>query len=357
MPGSDRPCSNILRGVTVSIIFVAAFLATETQTFPIGCRDMAAGATTPACVFGINCLQFNSNSSSFIPDLKPGISVRPTVDFGSEVFPFAQRTVSDIRQVFNHDPSRADFNRVVDQCFRSDMQEMSRYGSLIPGEPLQESSGTSGANGLDSSASAPDASAAVIKHPAVEEKCFGVGRVGRDQHAFDAHVHPDNATLGFKCGNFNLMGKQQIPLVTNTLDLGIFPANFRYVRMLQSDGLAKNGDAFSVAEQVASVSQRHGWPLIDAQIPFAQGLQSFITGSHLAKQGAGQLRRQSELLADGRVKSAVQTIRVQFFGLKHLLGNPAGRRQVADGNRIHVRRVGQLYLDCADCFQYNSTIA
>jgi hypothetical protein len=237
------------------------------------------------------------------------------------------------------------------------MEQVHRYGSFIAAHTLQQATSGTSANGLDSSAGAPDTGAAVIQHPAVEEKCFTVSRVGGYEHPLDAHINADDTAFGFGFWNLNFVRQTQKPLLANSLDLGIFPAGFGYAWVMQSDGLAENGYTFSISEQVASVSQRHGWPLIDAQIPFAESLQSFVTGRHLAEQGAGQLRRQSKFLTHGWVESAVQPIRVQFFGLKHLLGNPAGRRQVADDNRIHVRRVGQLYLDCADCFQYNSTIA
>jgi hypothetical protein len=105
------------------------------------------------------------------------------------------------------------------------------------------------------------------------------------------------------------------------------------------------------------VSQWHRWPFVDAQIPFTKSLQSFVTGGDLAKQGTSQLRRQTKLLAHGSVESTMQPVRVQFLGLKDLLGNPTSRSQVADDNRIHVRSVGQLNLDCADCFQYSLTVA
>ena len=353
----DRPKANVFTRLTVGIILVAAFLTAEAQTFPIGCRDMAAGRTAPACVTRIDLFHADANSSGLVVQKEQGLSIRPAVDFGAEVFSLFERCISDIAQILHNDAPCARFNRVADQLLTCHMEQVHRYNSFITAHaPQQAASGTS-ANGLDSSAGAPDTGAAVIQHPAVEEKCFTIGRVGCHEHTLDAHIHANNAALGLEFRNLNFVCETQIPNLANALDLGIFPAGFGYARVLQSDGLAKNGDAFSVAEQVTAISQWHRWPFIDAQIPFAESLQSFVTGRHLAEQGAGQLRRQPEFLAHGCVESAVQPIRVQFFGLEHLLGNPTRRRQIADDNRIHVRRVGQLYLDCANSFQYSSIIA
>jgi hypothetical protein len=352
----DRPKANVFTRLTVGIVLVAALLATEAQTFPVGCRDMATGRTAPARVTRTNRFQFDTNSGSLVGDLESHIGIRPAVDFGTQVFPLTQRTVSYIAEFFDHDAPCSNLNRVADQCLGGDMQEMPRYGSFMPGHPLQESPGTSSANGLNSGADAPYTRAAVIQHPAVEEKCLGICRVGGGEHPLDAHIHANNAAFGLWFLNLNLMREAQVPNLSNPLNLGIFPTAFRYAGMLQNNHFAKKGNSFPIAEKVAPVSQRHGWPLVYAQIPFTGSFQSFIACRDLAKQGTGQLRRQTEFLAHDSVKSAVQPIRVQFFGRKNLPGNPTSRSQVADNNSVHVRRVGQLYLDCADCFQYNLTI-
>lgn len=117
----DRPCPNVLRGLSVCIVLVAALLAAEVQALPVRCRDMAAGTTPTACVARTDRLQFDSDSSSFVCDLESHIGIRPTVNFGTEVFPLAQRTVSKVREFLHDDASCANFNRVADQCLGGDM--------------------------------------------------------------------------------------------------------------------------------------------------------------------------------------------------------------------------------------------
>ena len=213
----DRPRPNVLRGLMVCIVLVAALLTAEAQAFSVRCRDMAAGTAPTACVARTDCFQFDSDSSGLVSDLESHISIRPAVNFGTEVFPLAQRTVSDVLQVLNHDAPHSGLNRVADQCLGCGMQEMSRYSSLMPGHPSQESPGTSGANGLNSSACAPDARTTVIQHPAVEEKCFGIRRVAGNQHSLDAHIDTDDTAFGLGFWNLDfrwIINKPRKPLTT-----------------------------------------------------------------------------------------------------------------------------------------------
>lgn len=223
----DRPCSNVLRGLTVGIILVAALLTAEVQTFAVGCRDMPAGIAASACVAGTDLFHLNTHCCCFVADLKLHISIRPAMDFGTEVFPFAQRTVSNVLQVLNHDASCSDINRVADQCFRSDMQEMPCYGSLVSSQSSKKTSRGLGANRLNICASSADTRTAVIQFTSVEEKCFGVSRVGSDEHPFNTHVHPNKATFGFRLRDFYFVGEEQIPLFAYAFKLGVFPADGR----------------------------------------------------------------------------------------------------------------------------------
>ena len=145
---------------------------------------MTTPGTAPAGVLWIDQLESNSFRSSLILDKELSLCIWPAVDFGPEVFPFLERTVSDVAQVLADDSLCSDTNRVVYQLFTCKMKQVLRYGCLVPGHSAKQASGTLGASGLDSGAGAPDARTTVIKPTAFEEKCLGVVGVGGSHQAF-----------------------------------------------------------------------------------------------------------------------------------------------------------------------------
>lgn len=328
MRQGDRPCSNVLRGIAVGIITVSALLAVEVKSFAIGCRDMAAGIAATACVLGINQFRFDSDCRSLVTDLESGFSIRPSMYLGSEVFPLIERRVSNVAQVLKNDTASTDFNRVTDQCFRCDMQEMSRYGSLMPTHsPKKATRGTS-ANGLNGCAGAPNASSTVIQHPALEEKCFGITGVCGDQKSLDAHVCANNASLCLCFRYFYLMTEQEKPHITDALYLGVLPSIFRNSRVRQSDWSPKYVRSKFCAPEIAAIGDRDHWRLIGAWPPLSASFERLVASCHLPKQGACQLGRDPKLLAHCTVESFLQTIGVQFLGLEHMLRHPAGSSQI-----------------------------
>lgn len=60
---------------------------------------MAAGATPTTCVAGTDCFRLNSHRCGLVCDFESHVGVGPSVDFGAEILPFAQRTVSDVAEV------------------------------------------------------------------------------------------------------------------------------------------------------------------------------------------------------------------------------------------------------------------
>ena len=351
MRQGDRPRSNVLRGIAVGIITVSALLAVEVKSFAIGCRDMAAGIAATACVLGINQFRFDSDCRSLVTDLESGFSIRPSMYLGSEIFPIIERRVSNVAQVLKNDTTSTDFNRVTDQCFRCDMQEMSRYGSLMPTHsPKKATRGTS-ANGLNGCAGAPNASSTVIQHPALEEKCLGVGRVGGDQQAFDPSVHANDTAFGLEFRNLNLVTQAEIPDPSNSLHLGVLPSGFREARMGQCDASSKDGNASLGAPEVPPVSQRHHGRPVGAEPPLSESLQCLVAGRDLPEQGAGKLGRNPELLPDSPVEGFVQPIGVQLLRLEDLFRHPAGGGKILDHHGVQIFSLSNLTLQCPDSLQ------
>lgn len=348
----DRPRSNVLRCLTVCVVLVAALLTTEVQAFSVRCRDMAAGTTPTACVARTDRFQFNSNGGCLVCDLESHIGVRPSVNLGTQVLPFAQRTVSYILQVFDHDLSCSNFNRVADQCLTCCVEQVRCYGSLMPGHPFQESPGTSGANRLNSSAGAPDTRTTVIQHPAVEEKWFGVCRVSSDQHSLDAEITAYNAALRLRFGNLDFVSQAEKPLVAYTLDLGVFPRTFRqWARIGNSEKLTPKCDAFIGAVKIPLPHRRDNSAGKLGQLPTLVRFGGLVGSADCFTKRAGQLRWQAHLPQVG-VVGFCQPVRVQFLGLEGYIGKPVCGFQPSSKQPVGFCAAGNLELDCADCFHY-----
>ena len=348
----DRPRPNVFRGLTVCIVLVATLLTAELQAFPVRCRDMAAGTTPTACIAGTDRLQFDADSSSLVSDLESHIGIRPAVDFGTEVFPLTQRTVSNVLQVLYHDAPSSNLNRVADQCLTCSVEQVCGYGSLMPGHPSQESPGTSGANRLDSGAGAPDTGAAVIQHPAVEEKCFRMVRVGSDKHPLDPHIDADDTTFGLRFWNLDFVSQAEEPLFPDAFDLGVFPCAFRqWAGISNGQKFTPKRDTFLGAIEVPLPHHRdHGAGEL-SQPPTLVRLGSFVSGADGFADRAGQLRRQPHLPEVG-VVGFCQSIRVNLLNLEGNIGKPVCRLQPNNKQSVSFCAAGNLELACSNCFHY-----
>lgn len=348
----DRPCANVFRRLKVAIVLVAALLAAEVQALPVRCRDVAAGTAPTACVTRADRLQLNPDCRRLVFNFESHIGVRPSVDFGTEVFPLTQRTVSKVLQVLHHDFSCSDFNRVADQCLGAHMREMGGYGSLVSRHSAKQASGRLGANRLDSRTGAADTRTTVIQFTTVEEKWFGVCGVGGDKHSLHAHVHTDNTTFGFGFWNLHLMRKDQIPLLTDTFEFGIFPPTVRErPRIFNNQKLSPKCDAFFGAVEIPLPNNRqHGASKL-CQPPTVVGLCRFVGGTDGLTEGTGQLRGQTHLPEVG-VVGFCQPIRVQLLGLENKAGKPVRRLEPSSEQSVSLRAAGNLELDYANCFHY-----
>jgi putative transposase len=313
---------------------------------------MAAGTAPAACVTRTDRLQFNPNGGCLVCDLESHIGVWPAVDFGTEIFPLAQRTVSNVREFLHDDLSCTDFNRVADQCLTCCVEQVRCYGSLVPGHPFQESPGASGANRLDISASAPDARTTVIQHSAMEEKRFSVCRVCSNQHSLDTEITADNTAfcLGFR--NLDFVSQAEKPLVADALDLGVFPCAFRqWAGVGYGQKFAPKRDAFFRAIEITLPYHRNHSAGEFCQTPTFVRLGSFVSSADRFADRAGQLRRQPHLSEIG-VMSLGEPIRVQFFRLEGDGRKPICSFQPNSKQSVSFRAAGNLELDCADCFHY-----
>lgn len=348
----DRPRPNILRGLTVCIVLVPALLAAEAQAFPVRCRDMSAGTTPAACITGTNSFQFNPDCRSLVCDLESHVSVGPSVDFRSQVLPLAQRTVSYVVEFFNHDASCSNPNRVADQCLTCCVEQVRCYGGLVPGHPFQESPGTSGANRLDQGAGAPDTRTAVIEHPAVEEKGFGVCRVGRNQHAFDPEVATHDAASGLWVWNLDRVSQAEEPLFPDAFELGVFPSPVRQrARVCDGQKFTPKRDAPLGSVEVPPPYHRHHGTGELGQPPTLVRLGSFVSGANSLTERTRQLRGKPHFPKIG-IMGFCQPIRVKLPSLEGNIGKPIRRLQPNSKQPVSLRAAGNLELDCADCFHY-----
>lgn len=348
----DRPRADILTRVSVCIILVTTLLATEVQAISVGRRDVSTLRASPRCVARADDLCFNPDSRRLVCDFESHIGVWPSVNFGTEVFPFAQRTVSNVLQVLYHDLSRSDLNRVADQLFTRAVKQRGGYGSLVPGHPAKQASGRLGANRLDSRTGAADTRATVIQFTTVVEKWFGVCGVGGDKHSLHAHVHTDNAALCLGFGNLDLVGKDQIPLLTDAFEFGVFPtAIWKRTRIFNSQKFAPKRDTFIGAVEISFPNNRQHIAGELCQSPTVVGLCRFVGSADGLAEGTGKLRRQTHLPEVG-VVDFCQPIRVQLLGLEGNAGKPVRRFEPNSKQSVSLGAAGNLELDCANYFHY-----
>jgi len=352
MLDGNRPKADIFTRVSVCIFLMAALLAMEMQAFTVGRRDISTAGTAPRCVFGADNFGFNSSSNSFVLDFESDIGIRPTMDFRPEVFPFTQRTISYIREVFKNYSPCIIFDSVADQGFGSAMQKHSGYGSLVPRHPLQESSGTSGANRLNCATSASDAGTTVIKPSTLEEKCFRICRIGSNHHPFDSEINSNDTSLRFRCWNFNFMCKDQKPLFSNSLDFGVFPsAIWQWSGIINSQNFTPKSYSLCASIEVTFPDNRHYRLFKDSQLPSVKRFGSLVSCTDCFAEGTSELRRQS-LFTESCIMVFCQPIGVQFLGFEDNFRKPISRLQPRDDQSIGLFAAENFELDDSDCFHY-----
>ena len=313
---------------------------------------MTAGTTPTACVAGADRFQFNADSSSLVCNLESHIGVWPSVNFGSEVFPFLEQTVSNIAQVFYHDLPRFDFNGVANQCLTCLVEQVRGYGSLVPGHPSQEPPGIFGANRLDSRTSASDARTTVIQFTPVVEKWFGGCRVGSDKHSLYSHINSDNTALGPRLWNLNLTGEDQIPLLAHTFELGILPTSIGHgTRVGNGKNLSPKCNSFIGAVEIPLPDNRHHGASELGQAPSLVSLGRLVGSTHSLAQRTSQLRRKAHLTEVG-VVGFCESVRVQLLSFEGNFRQPVRGLQPNDEESISFCAAGNFELDCADCFHY-----
>ena len=348
----DRPQANIHARIAVGIVLVAALLTNEAQAFPVGCRDMTTGRATPGCVLGIDQLETYPGRSGFVGQKELSLSIRPAVDFRPEVFPFTQRRVSDVAEVFADDVPGIVGDGVGNQLFTCPVEQGHRYGCFVATHASEETMGGPSANGLDCAAFAADAGTAMVFHPALEKECTVIGRVGGDHQPFNSEVHADNTAGCFEFRNLNFVAKQQIPAFADSLNFGVLPAGFWNRRMMQNNWFSEDCDAFFIPTEISAVSQLHGWLFVDNQVPSLERFQGFITGGDLTEKRTSELRWKVEFLTDGRIVSTMEPVRIEFLGFENLLRNPTCGSKIPDSYRVEFLRFTNFYLDRTNCFQY-----
>lgn len=349
----NRPQSDIFRSASVCIVLMTALLAAEAKSFPVRCRDIATLRTTPRSVGWIDLHCFNSNSSGLIRHKELCLRKRPSVNFGTEVFSLIERRVSYVAQVLKANHPCAIIDGVSNQLFTCLVEQGHRYGSLMSTHTPQKATRGFGANGLNGRTSHTNARTSVVLHPSLEEKCSAVCRVGCDHQSFNSEITTNNGTFGFWIWDINFVRKMHIPNLTYFLDNGVFPSRLWHGRMLQIYFFTQNNDPIPYASpQISLVCKWHCWALVDAQVPFSARLQNLVASSDSPKQGASELRWDSELLANNCIECSRKSVGVQFLGIENFFRNPTCSREIADGQIIEMRAIQNFYFNSSNCLQW-----
>ena len=231
---ADRPKANVLTRVTVCVLTVAALLTLEVQAFSVGRRDMTTPGAATAGVLWINQFSLDTLCQCLVGNLELQVGIGPALNFRPQVFPFIERRIAYVAQVFQNDLPAVVRHGIGNQGFGCNMQEMFRYGSLMARHPFEKASSRSGAYGLNLCSCFSDAGAQVVKLAAVEEKGFGVARVSRNHHALQPYIDANYAARLFEFRNLNFVAEQEIPHFAISLDVGAFPTRLGDIWMVKS---------------------------------------------------------------------------------------------------------------------------
>ena len=234
------------------------------------------------------------------------------------------------------------------------MQEMSCYGCLMTTHAPEKTTSGTGANRLNSSASASDAGTTVIQHPAVEEKCFGICRVGGNQHSLYAHVNAYDAARGFRLSYFYFIIEEEPPLPSDALQPGILPSAFRqWTGIGYCQKLTPKSYPLLGTIEVSLPNYRQYRTRELSKSPTLVRFGCFVSGTDNLAERASKLRRESQLTKVGVVRLS-QPIRVQLLSLEGNSRKPIGSFQPNDKQSISLRAARYFEFDCSNCFHYSN---
>lgn len=348
----DRPEANVFARLPVCVLLVTTLLATEAKSFSVGRRDVSTYRTTSGCVPWAYDLRLDSNSSRLILDLESGIGIRPSVYFRPKVFALTQRTVSNVREVFKDYSPGIVVNRVLNQGFRSTVQQHVGYGSLVSRHSLKKSSGTSGANRLNLCASATNTGAAVIEMAALEEKSLGVVGVSSDEHPLDAHVYANYTPSFLWFLNFNFVSQTKIPLSINEFDLGIFPTTtWEWSGIVSRQQFSPQSHAFFGSVEIAFPNYRQHVFGEFRQFPTLVAFGRAIGRADDLTGRTRELRREPHLPQIG-VVGGRQSVGIEFLGFENDGRKPVNGFEPDTKKCVGLTTARNFDLDCSNSFHY-----
>lgn len=348
----DRSGANVLARVSICVVLMAALHAFEMKAMSVRCRDVAAGTTPATCVERTYSFQGYANGLGFVCDLESHVGVRPSMHLGSKILSLADGRVSNVRQVLHDYSSCPNLNRVPDQCLGSDMQYMPRYGSLISGHPAEQAPGGLGANGLDGRAGAANAAATVIQFTTVEEEWFGIFRVGGDEHALDAHVDTNYAASCSRLWNVDLVREQQVPPISNALNLGVLPETIRNrPRIVNRDQLPPERYASLCSVEVALPNYRHNRTRELGKITPPVGHYGPVGSADRFADRTRELRCEPHF-SESWIVRPCEPVGVGLPRGKGYSGKPVCRFDPNGKQRINLGASGKPQGNRSDCFHY-----
>jgi hypothetical protein len=351
MLAGNRSYANIFAGVTICVSLVSASFTCEAQADSVFFGNVSTAWTGPGRVLGANVFSFNTEGSCFVSNLELEACKGPAIDFGSEVFAFINRTISDVGEVLQHNLSCAVFNCVRDQGLRGNMQEMFCYGCFVAPEPPEEAMSGTRANSLNFSASESDTGSMMVEDSSPVENGFAVFGVCGNEHALYSKVSAYDTAFCFNLRNVNFVREKEVPNSVYEFDLGILPSSIRDISFELNKG-APDGGSFLCAPEIPVVDDRNNVLFEHSKFPAFQTQSSFIGGSDLFTSAASELASQLKLLPERSVMGLGNSVAVQVLGLEDNLREPVHSQQVTGADIFEIS-TDDLELDCSYGFHYD----
>lgn len=299
VPSNYRPIAYVNTSNSIRITCITTENASEFQAIPIMAINVPTARTTSAGIFRRNQFKFNPFSRRLILSKELSLSIRPSHDFTSQVFPLSNTGFTDISQIFhNYSPSTERISP-SHKPFGGRMHKQGSYGCLVTSHLMQKTTRRTRANCLYLASNSSDVKATGVKFPAMESESFRIHGVCGSKDSFYSRVNSNDTSFCFGFWNIYNVRENQKPLFTNLFKFRILPCFdwwSSWVRKL--DWFAPKANALGFRKrEVSFPNNRKNMLFVNHFIPFILSFLGLERSRNIFKSGTRELRRQVESFA------------------------------------------------------------
>lgn len=265
---------------------------------------------------------FNSNAlgGSLISHKECEQAIRPSLNFTAKLLSFFQRSITNVRQIFNHNLSCSVITSPLDKSFRSNMYRMFGYGSLMSGHSFKKMSGGTSPNRLNFGSCFSDIGKFVVKMVCFIEQFFI--RRGRNKKAIDPLIDTYNTPFRGWFWDFNFIIKIQIPLAIFKKYFRILPIARDWSRILKNNRVSPKSNSFFAFCKVTLPYNRNGFIFVNGKIPFFLSLHRFVSSRNRSEESTGKLGWKLKFFSDYFIVRLRKSVGVYFLRFENYFRKP-----------------------------------